>query len=847
MAPAIHQSVEVPHTVNIDQLFQSAIASQRKGRFQEAEAIYRRLLKFNPSHADTNHNLGILEMRDHRPQSGLSHLKAALTASPKTGQYWISYMEALLQTNQQTTALDLLDQAEKSELDRVALDHLALRFENFKQLLGQKTEATGTDAQTKSAQGGLIAAPVATPTQQQIDALVALFNRQRYTDVIEHAKTLVSSFPDSAFGWKILGAALAQLGRNQDALEPMQQAASLSPNDQEAYCNLGVTLNALGKRVEAIESYRRALQINPVFAQAHNNLGVAQMDLGFLNEAETSFRKAIRNKRDYAEACNNLGNLLTGQKRLTEAEDIFRCAISIDPNYVRAIKNLGAVLREQSRFAESEAILRQAIQIRPDYADAYNLLGLTLKELQKFDESESCFRKALVISPDFVEALVNLGLLLKVDARLDEAITCFLNAIEIRPDSIEAHECLGVTLKELGRREEAEATFQMALELNPKAVEPMIGLAEILNDMGKFKEAEMLYYRVLKLKPEMPEAWAHLTRSRKMTLDDMSWLTTAERISSQVSNGYVESQLRFAMGKFCDDTRRYDQAFGYFQRANELKKRYGRPYDRANEEAATQQFISAYSTEIVAQLHQGSSPSDKPMFIVGMPRSGTSLIEQIIASHPEAFGAGELRYWPDVSRKYQRQVLLADFSEEMLSSIAHDCLQLLDNYSHDAQRVVDKLPGNVKFLGLIHATFPSAKIIHAQRNPIDTCLSIYFQNFNSGHNYSHDLQDLVHYYYQYHSRMMHWRGVLPPGVLLDVPYESLVEGTESWSRKIIDFIGLNWDDNCLGFHQTERKVGTASNWQVRQPIYKGSKERWRNYEKFVGRLLPLLDLYDPLQ
>jgi hypothetical protein len=257
-------------------------------------------------------------------------------------------------------------------------------------------------------------------------------------------------------------------------------------------------------------------------------------------------------------------------------------------------------------------------------------------------------------------------------------------------------------------------------------------------------------------------------------------------------------------------------------------------------------LAAAYSHANVNQRRKGASASDRPLFIVGMPRSGTSLTEQIIASHPAAFGAGELRFWSNVGKQFKREVLMADFDEPFLTNVAADCLLDLANYSTEALRVVDKMPGNVKFVGLIHAVFPNARILHTRRNPIDTCLSIYFQDFNAGHSYSNDLDDLAHYYREYHNRMMHWHSVLPPGVLLDVPYESLVEDQESWSRKIIDFIGLEWDDKCLSFHQTERKVGTASNWQVRQPIYKGSKERWRNYEKFVAPLLPLLGLYDPL-
>lgn len=194
---------------------------------------------------------------------------------------------------------------------------------------------------------------------------------------------------------------------------------------------------------------------------------------------------------------------------------------------------------------------------------------------------------------------------------------------------------------------------------------------------------------------------------------------------------------------------------------------------------------------------------------------------------------------------YSSESFTANYSEELLEKVASDCLGNLEKRAPKAIRVIDKMPGNFHHLGFIHATFPNARILHTTRNPVDTCLSIYFQDFKLSHEYAQDLNDLAHYYRQYHRLMTHWRSVLPKEAFLDVPYEALIEDQEGWSRKIIEFIGLEWDDRCLDFYKTERKVGTASNWQARQPIYKTSKERWRNYEKYVGPLLPLLDLYDP--
>jgi hypothetical protein len=222
-----------------------------------------------------------------------------------------------------------------------------------------------------------------------------------------------------------------------------------------------------------------------------------------------------------------------------------------------------------------------------------------------------------------------------------------------------------------------------------------------------------------------------------------------------------------------------------------------------------------------------------------MPRSGTTLAEQIIASHPAAIGAGELEFWNVAGRKYHAEIRAGLLPEPMRKKLAEDYLRVLSGQSADALRVVDKAPVNSDHLGVIHSVFPQARIIYMRRNPIDTCLSCYFQPFTQALNFTMDLSDLEHYYREHHRIMAHWRAVLPPGTILDVPYEELVADQAAWTRKMLDFIGLEWDDRCLDFDKTERGVATASSWQVRQKIYNSSVERWRKYEKYIGPLMGL--------
>jgi hypothetical protein len=292
------------------------------------------------------------------------------------------------------------------------------------------------------------------------------------------------------------------------------------------------------------------------------------------------------------------------------------------------------------------------------------------------------------------------------------------------------------------------------------------------------------------------------------------------------------------LGKYFDDVGSYETAFDHFRHANELKKRVASAYEPTKFTAYVDGIMAAIDSEFLSSMREHGSAADLPVLIIGMPRSGTSLTEQILASHPLVFGAGEVKFWD------QNYAVLQSAGPEaraaMLPGFARDYLARLAHPAGGAVRVVDKLPANFLYAGFIHAALPRARIIHMQRHPLDTCLSIYFQNFLSMGPHSHDLDHLAHYYGEYLRIMRHWRAILPKSALLEVPYEGLIEDQEGWSRKMVEFIGLPWDPRCLEFHRTERVVLTASKWQVRQKIHAASAGRFRHYEKFLGPLLRLV-------
>jgi len=366
-------------------------------------------------------------------------------------------------------------------------------------------------------------------------------------------------------------------------------------------------------------------------------------------------------------------------------------------------------------------------------------------------------------------------------------------------------------------------------------------LGEIQADRGRFDDAEQLFRRVIAASPDQPEAWAGLARYRKMQTDAV-WLAAVQRLLGKSVGVGQEINLRHALGKYFDDVRDFDNAFSSYRLANELKKRSALKYDGARLARRVDQIIALYDADWLSRARAQGNGSERPVFIVGMPRSGTTLAEQILASHPEAFGCGELRFWHSACVDYESSVPHGAEGRGAIPAAAEKYLSLLASFSADASRVIDKMPANFMNLGLIHAAFPHARILHMRRDPRDTGLSIYFQIFSNTHLYANDLQDIAHYFTQYSRLMVHWRSSLPKGTILEVPYEQLVADPEPWIREIVQFVGLPWDPRCLKFYETERTVITASNWQVRQRISTSAAGRWRNYERYLGPLRSLTEL-----
>lgn len=634
--------------------------------------------------------------------------------------------------------------------------------------------------------------------------LISLVNAGRYRESGALARQLTERLPGSGFAWKALGVSLKL--QREPALEALERAAQLLPEDGEAQYNLGAAQLDAGRVQEAVASFRRALELRPDAADTHNDLGYALQRLGRFDEAVASYQAALALAPERAEVHLNLGHSLLLLHRPEQALSSYRQALTLKHDFVDAHIGVCNALRELGRFHKAIDGYRQLLRVRPDMAEAHGNLGSLLLDLGRLEEAVASYEQALRIKPDYAEALHNRGIALRL----------------------------------LRRTAEAEDSCRQALAANPALAAAWAVLGDICADQGKFAQAEELFRRALALDPDLPEGWSGLVQLRKMTAADGWWRDAALSLASKPLAPRKESLLRYAIGKYFDDIGEFDQAFAHYRRANELGKQHRIPHDRDEVTRGVDRMLTNYDRERLAAAREGGVDSALPVLVVGMPRSGTSLVEQILASHPAVIGAGELTFWTSVGASAPAFLGRDKVGAAARRAAAREYLLLLQIQSAKAQRIVDKMPANFLQLGLIHAALPAARIIHVQRDPLDTCLSIYFQDFSATLSYANDLSDLAHYYAEYLRLMQHWRSVLPVEAMLDVPYEHLVTDPETWVRKMLAFIGLPWDSRCLEFHRTERDVLTASRWQVRQRINSASIGRWRHYQKHIGELSVLM-------
>jgi tetratricopeptide (TPR) repeat protein len=573
----------------------------------------------------------------------------------------------------------------------------------------------------------------------------------------------------------------ARRGNFAAGLRRIDEALRVRPNTVDALINRGCMQSAIGDAAGALATYQKALALNPQSALAHSNMSVVLRQKGQGETALVHCDAALALAPDYADAWNNRGNVLYDLKRWQDALASYDRAIAVQPELAQSHLGRGNALRRLSRYDEALAAYDRALTLKPGNAETLCNWGATLAELNCFDAAEAKFRRAIALDPGFAGAYNDLGLI----------------------------------LKERGRLVEARQAIEQAIRLSPATTSYYDNLGEIKSFVA---------------------GDPHITALERLA-EQAAALRPSDRI-----------HLHFALAKAYEHTARFEDAFRQLLAANALKRRQI-AYDESATLARMERTSAVLTRDFIAARHGSGAPSPVPVFIVGMPRSGTTLIEQILASHPDVYGAGELGLFEQAARAVGNALPDARRFPDMVLAMSGEHFRTLANHYLDgllriapkASRIVDKMPGNFLFTGLIHLALPHAAIVHAVRNPIDTCVSCFSVHFTRGQSYTFDLAELGRYFRQYRALMAHWHHVLPAGRLFEVHYEDLLEDVEGVARCIVAHCGLDWDARCLDFHRTERSVRTASAAQVRQPIYKSSVGRWRRYANFLGPLLSELE------
>lgn len=600
-------------------------------------------------------------------------------------------------------------------------------------------------------------------------------------------------------------------GRIAEAEAVYRSLLKKVPHQPNALHLLGLIESQRGNPGRGVELISEALPALEKAPQIHYDLGGALRLCGRRDEAVGKFRDALAIKADYVEAHIALGSTLGEMGNFEAAISHCRAAIAIDPTSLNARLNLAAALQGAKRMPEAAQAWREIIKLKPDRAESYAQLA---------------------------GQLVDLNL-------LKEAIYCQDQALALEPTNAHFHCGKGSILLRLYYGERAEASFRRAIELSPDSKEAWAGLSWAMRLLGRFDEADKCLDRLLELDPTDVRAVRHVpaTGSQDRGPEDLEELVA---VFENTENRSIERVTAgFAVGRLLHDAGRYDEAFAAYSAANRVaRENWPAKADRFDGEAfakSTDALIASNTPESLTEAVKTGNTSEMPVFIVGMPRSGTTLVEQICASHSRVFGAGERNDIGGLAAELHRERIDGADLQQAARRAADAHIVRLHRIAQGASRVVDKLPDNMILIGLITRLFPRARIIYCSRDPRDISLSCFFQVFVEGaQHFSYDLVDCGKRCVQVRRLAEHWLKLLPHQ-MIEVNYETLVGDLEGESRRIIEFLGLEWEPACLDFHQTERTVATVSHWQVRQPLYSSSVGRWRKYEKHLGPLFAALE------
>jgi len=626
--------------------------------------------------------------------------------------------------------------------------------------------------------------------------------------------------------------------------DPQNSATRLNRQKQEV-----AQLAQAGHFVEARTLARKLCKKIPQDPEIWFLLGAIHGELSDFPEAEKCCRHALTSAPQHPVLNFNLAIALTRQGKPADAIPFLKTAIQSQPGYAEAYHELANTLYMNEQYQQAIDNYRKALELAPGTSIFHHNMAHALHDMEHLEEAIEHYEKALTLNPDSVETCSELASAFLTSYRFSHAVEVLESAIKRLPDVVDLHFKLAVALQEQGDSDKALAHYRKTLALDATHADARTGIAGILGLQGNYTEAGGELISLIKAHPKNVSAviiYAHF--AQRLGDLDRAIKLTRETLESDGLSDLVRSKLEFSLGELLEQNGDPHLAFQHYESGNRLRKAI---FNYDNYKNIFDAIKAAYPTPATAALPHSEDTLVTPIFIVGMPRSGTSLVEQILASHQKIFGAGEL---PDINDMVDNlpQILgtrvpyPACIRELNKSSITHLAKMYLDSVlrkSGTAEFVTDKMPSNFMHLGFIRLLFPGAKIIHCMRDPLDTCLSCYFKHFSGAHPYAYDLADLGRYYRLYQDLMRYWRNTLQPP-MYEIGYETLVSTQESETRKLLDFCGLDWSEDCLNFHKSDRTVSTASHSQVRQPIHTKSMGRWRLHEQHLGPLISALEAED---
>lgn len=597
------------------------------------------------------------------------------------------------------------------------------------------------------------------------------------------------------------------------------------------------------------ETFLSAGDTQPLLVRLMSEATAAQ-ERGDSDRAEARYRRLTDLYPRFPDAWHYYGLLMHQRGDHERGLELMRRAEKLDPDNLVFLLNLATVLREQRQLEDGLDVLRRAHAISPEHGQVLAQAVQISLLLNRGGELIEEVQKRIVQLPENWHLRMLLGDCLEQGGERDRAIEAFVEAARLAPhtDKIKAHLRRGWVARGAGNLSLAESAFRAAADIDPGSSWAVLGLAQIAAEQGDFGHAARLARKAVELDSSCYSAWRLLVNIDEHR-NDPSFLEELEATARKAGDDPRAWQLHFARGQVWEKRGNYDRAFAAYALGNTQHSR-NRPYSREVQDAYTEDIITHLDARFVNRVHRVGMETPGAIFVCGMPRSGTTLVETILATHPDVSAGGEMRHIHDQLRRRMRPAPLPSYlmgswlagaSDTDLRELGQGWRTALDAAAQGKPRVTDKMPGNFALLGLIHACLRGARIVHVRRDPRDNAFSCFATPFAEGLEFSYVLEDIAHFYHSYTRLMAHWRRVLGADRIIEIEYESLVGDPESEIRRLLAALGLDWDPHCLEFHKKSRTVSTASVYQVRQPIYHRSIRRWRHFEPHLPPLLKALE------